>query len=56
MHVIFDSTGDQRLAIDVGEDAAHVGMQVVTKIFIAQEWTSLLRGKDRMRENFRKRL
>jgi hypothetical protein len=49
---IFHAADDDGLAFEIGEDAAEIFVQFVAQRFVAEEWPSVLGGKDRVHENF----
>ena len=52
MNMILHATDDDRLAIEVGQNATEVAVQFVTQRFVAEERPPVFGGQDRVHENF----
>jgi len=56
MHVILHAADDERLAVEVPEDAAEVAVEFVAEGFIPEEWPPFLGREDRVQKNLCERL
>ena len=54
--MIFHAAHDDRLAFEIGEDAAKVTVQFITQGFVAEQGPPVFGGKDRVHEDFGERL
>jgi hypothetical protein len=52
----FHATRNDRLAIEMGQNATEVSMQFLAQRLIAQEWPSGFGGEDGVDQNLRERL
>jgi len=56
MNMVFRAAGNNRLAIQIGQDAAKVMVQFITHLAVAKKRPPVFGGKDRMDEDFPERL
>ena len=56
VNMVFRAAGNNRLAIQIGQDAAKVMVQFITQLAVAKKWLAVFGGKDRMDKDFPERL
>ena len=56
MHAILPAADDERLAVEVPEDAAEVAVEFVAAGFVPEEWPPFLGREDRVQKNLCERL
>ena len=52
MHMILDAANDERLAVEVGENATEIAMEFLAQRFVLKKWPAFFRREDQMQRIF----